>query len=78
MALPSKCSYARPQALEVYIPQVHGIKICVYVQEAGQAREMLTKIGMARGIDMSVRQLHNRLEGVPCAKRASGAERERL
>ncbi len=31
-----------------------------------------------QGIDMSVRQLHNRLEGVPCAKRASGAERERL
>jgi hypothetical protein len=49
MALPSKRSYARPQALEVYIPQVQAIKIRVYAQGAGQAREMLTKIGMGRG-----------------------------
>lgn len=35
--------------------------------------------GEGQGVDMSVRELHNCLEvGVPCAKRASGAERERL
>lgn len=39
-AMPSGCSYSRPQTLgkSVYSPE--------YVQQARQAREMLTKIGM--------------------------------
>ena len=55
----------------------------IYVRQARQARAMLTKIGMGRkaqvGADMSVVKLHNRLEGEPWAKRASGGgKRERL
>ena len=76
-AMPSGCSYSRPQTLgkSVYSPEYCN------AQQARQAREILTKIGMEVqvGSDMSVEILHNRLEGEPWAKRASGGgKRERL
>ncbi|SRR6266478_5562464 len=51
-----------PGTWSVYSPVKY-----VYVQEAGQARELLTEIGMRTcaegGADMSVGRLANRLEG---------------
>jgi hypothetical protein len=53
MALPSKRSYPRPQALEVYIPQVQAITICMCVQGGAGTRDA-NQDRDGQGIDMSV------------------------
>lgn len=78
MALPPKCPYGGPQPPD---------EKCIFPRylcttgEAGTSDANQDRDGQkgAGGADMSVVKLHNRLEGEPWAKRASGGgKRERL